>query len=80
MKTQVSKWGNSLAIRIPKPVVTAAKLKAGDDLELDVEGPGSVKMQKPEKKLTLRDLVGSINSENLHGETEWAEARGNEVW
>ena len=80
MKTQVSRWGNSLAIRIPKPVVTAAKLKAGDDLELDVEGPGSVKLQKPEKKVTLKDLVGGINPENLHGEVDWSEPRGNEVW
>jgi antitoxin MazE len=80
MKTQVSKWGNSLAIRIPKPIASAAKLKAGDDLDLDVEGPGTVKLQKPEKKLTLKDLVDRISSENIHGETDWAEPQGNEAW
>lgn len=80
MKTQVSKWGNSLAVRIPKPVASAAKLKAGDDLELDVEGPGTVKLQKPEKKITLKELVDGIKEENIHGETDWTEPQGKEVW
>lgn len=79
MKTQLSRWGNSLAVRIPKPVANAAKLKAGDAVELEVEGPGAVKMQKPEKKLTLKDLLEGITPENVHRESDWEEARGNEV-
>jgi antitoxin MazE len=35
---QVAKWGNSLAVRIPKAVVTALKLKEGDDIEVVVAG------------------------------------------
>lgn len=33
---QVSKWGNSLAIRLPAAVVEALKLKEGDDIEIQV--------------------------------------------
>jgi antitoxin MazE len=33
---QVSKWGNSLAIRLPASVVEALKLRAGDDIEVVV--------------------------------------------
>ena len=80
MKTQVAKWGNSLAIRIPKPVVSVAKLKAGDDLDLEVEGPGMVRLHKPEKKVTLKHLVDGIHAENVHNEVDWSEPRGNEVW
>ena len=80
MKTQLSRWGNSLAVRIPKHVAAAAKFKAGDAVELEVEGPGTVKMQKPERKLTLRELVDAITPENIHKETEWAEPCGNEAW
>jgi antitoxin MazE len=80
MKTQLSQWGNSLAVRIPKNVASAAKLKAGDSIELNVDGPGAVKLLKREKKLTLKDLLEGINADNLHGETDWAERRGNEVW
>jgi len=35
---QVSKWGNSLAIRLPAAVVKALKLKEGDDIEIRVAG------------------------------------------
>jgi antitoxin MazE len=35
---QVSKWGNSLAIRLPASVVEALELKAGDEVEVHVAG------------------------------------------
>jgi antitoxin MazE len=35
---QVSKWGNSLAVRIPASVVEALKLKEGDEVEVHVVG------------------------------------------
>lgn len=34
---QVSKWGNSLAIRLPAAVVKALRLHEGDDIELVIE-------------------------------------------
>ena len=33
---QVSKWGNSLAVRLPAAVVEVLGLKEGDDIEIDV--------------------------------------------
>ena len=80
MKTQLSKWGNSLALRIPKPVAEAAKLCDGDTLDIDVEGPGAVRLRKPISKPAFEDLVARITEENRHRETEWGEALGNEVW
>lgn len=38
---QVSKWGNSLAVRLPASVVAALGLEEGDDIEINVAGPGS---------------------------------------
>ena len=35
---QVSRWGNSLAIRLPSSVVEALKLKEGDEIEVHVAG------------------------------------------
>jgi len=35
---QVSKWGNSLAVRLPQSVVEALKLKEGDDIEIAIAG------------------------------------------
>jgi antitoxin MazE len=36
---QVSKWGNSLALRLPAAVVEALELKAGDQIEVRIAGP-----------------------------------------
>jgi antitoxin MazE len=35
---QVSKWGNSLAVRLPAAVVESLELKAGDQIEIRIEG------------------------------------------
>jgi len=35
---QVAKWGNSLAVRLPRAVVEALQLKAGDEIEITVGG------------------------------------------
>jgi antitoxin MazE len=35
---QVAKWGNSLAVRLPRAIVEALKLKEGDDIEITVAG------------------------------------------
>lgn len=35
---QIAKWGNSLAVRLPKAVVDALKLREGDDVEVVVAG------------------------------------------
>ncbi|MFN6059863.1 MAG: AbrB/MazE/SpoVT family DNA-binding domain-containing protein, partial [Burkholderiales bacterium] len=35
---QVSKWGNSLAIRIPASIVNALELKEGEEIELHLVG------------------------------------------
>ena len=80
MKTQLAKWGNSLAVRIPKPVALAAKLKTGDDLEVDVDGPGRVRIRKRKQKPTLEQLVSRITPENRHSETDWGDPVGKELW
>jgi antitoxin MazE len=35
---QISKWGNSLAVRLPSAIVRALKLKEGDDVEIVIAG------------------------------------------
>ena len=80
MKTQLAKWGNSLAVRIPKPVSDAAKLRAGDHLEVVADGPGNVRIRKPKHEPTLEELVARITPENRHAETDWGDPVGNELW
>jgi antitoxin MazE len=80
MKTQIAKWGNSLAVRIPKIVADAAKLRTGDHLEMAVEGSGVVRLHKKKRKQSLKDLVQGISPENVHTETDWGGPEGKELW
>ena len=43
---QVSKWGNSLAIRLPAALVEALQLKEGDDIEIHVAGARSFEVER----------------------------------
>lgn len=43
---QVSKWGNSLAIRLPAAVVEVLDLKEGDQIEVEVANARSVRVQR----------------------------------
>jgi antitoxin MazE len=54
---QVSKWGNSLAVRLPAAVVKALGLKEGDDIEIYVEGARAFSVRKqPERRELLARL------------------------
>lgn len=80
MKTQLAKWGNSLAVRIPKPVASAACLKPGDDLQVEADGRGRVKIRKKKNKPTLAELLRAITPENQHAAWDWGTPRGKELW
>lgn len=54
---QVSKWGNSLAIRLPAAVVEALKLQEGDDIEIDVTG---VRRFEIKKSPSAREVLARI--------------------
>ena len=65
---QIVKWGNSLAIRIPKPVAKEAGVNEGDAIELKAQ-QGEIKVRLRERVPTLQELVSQITPENRHGET-----------
>jgi antitoxin MazE len=78
MKTQMVKWGNSLAVRIPKPVVEEARLKEGDSLEIEA-AEGRVELRRATKIPTLAQLVSRITPENRYAETSTGAEVGKEV-
>jgi antitoxin MazE len=58
---QVSKWGNSLAIRLPTAVVEALELKEGDEIEVSIVGSRDFKIARDKSRekaiATLRGLA-----------------------
>ena len=54
---QISKWGNSLALRLPASVVEALGLKEGDDIEIQVAGRRAFEIaKKPGEREVLARL------------------------
>lgn len=59
---QVSKWGNSLALRLPAAVVEALNLKEGDDIEVTVAGERSFDVSRDRSR---REALERLNALNL---------------
>jgi len=78
--TQISKWGNSLAVRIPQALVREARLAEGDRLSLDLADDGSIILRNRRRKYSLDKLVAQIKPGNRHAPSEWGAPRGKEVW
>jgi antitoxin MazE len=70
-QTQVAKWGNSLAVRIPQAIVRAAGLTEGDRLSLDLAGDGSIVLRSSRRKYSLEELVERITLKNRHRKESW---------
>jgi antitoxin MazE len=78
-KTQLAKWGNSLAVRIPKSVVGTARLQEGDEVTLAVGKDGATVMRPAWHKYQLDELVSKITAGNRHDETDWGPRVGKEI-
>lgn len=79
MKTQVGKWGNSLAVRIPGTYAKELDLAEGVELEVTPVN-GGLLLRRPKREYTLEELLAQITPENLHGETDWGAPVGRESW
>jgi antitoxin MazE len=77
--TQVSKWGNSLGLRIPKSVAREAQLDEGDTVQVSVDN-GAIVIRPSRRRYSLDDLVRRITPKNRHVETHWGGPLGDEVW
>jgi antitoxin MazE len=78
MQAQVSKWGNSLAIRIPKPVAEDINFQAGDVVEIAVDGE-TVQLHRVTKLPTLAQMVAQITPENRYAEVSLGVEVGKEI-
>ena len=77
-KAQLAKWGNSLAVRIPKAVAEEARLQEGDAILIEVS-EGHIELRPAERIPSLEELVTKITAENRHGETDWGPDVGEEI-
>ena len=80
MKTRIQKWGNSLALRIPRPFAEESNLHEDSAVDITVRNGKLVVVPILESVISLEDLVERITPQNRHAEIETGESVGNEVW
>jgi len=77
MTTTIQKWGNSLAIRIPKNIVDQLQMEQNSEVELFISEDTLV--IKPTKKIaSLDELLSKITDENRHNEIDF-QSEGKEL-
>ncbi len=80
MRTRVQKWGNSLALRIPKSFASEVGLQNDSPVEMSLVNGAIVIAPVADPKLLLEQLLAQITDDNLHPEFDTGPAVGNEVW
>ncbi len=74
----IVKWGNSLALRIPKPVAEKAGMQEGDSIEM-AAARGEIRVRRKDRIPTLKTLVSQITEENRSAESATGPASGKEA-
>ena len=80
MKTHVQKWGNSLAVRIPRPFAEETNLHEDTPVDISLQHGKLVVVPVAEPAPTLEELVKQISARNRHKESETGGVVGNEIW
>jgi antitoxin MazE len=79
-EVHLAKWGNSLALRLPRDVARDADLNEGDCVSIEVTSEKGVLVRAKRPAYTLQELIAGITPKNRHRETEWGKATGKELW
>ena len=80
MKLKVQKWGNSLALRIPKAFAIEANIASGSTVEMSLTN-GELKIKLIEdQEYTLEELLSVITPENIYEEVSTGIPQGKESW
>jgi antitoxin MazE len=79
METRIKKWGNSLALRIPKPLAAEVGLEDGSAVEFSLLDGKLIIAPLAKPELSLEHLLAQVTEDNLHGEVDTGPAVGREV-
>jgi antitoxin MazE len=80
MRATVRKWGNSLALRIPRGLAEDARLSDGAEVDIAVRNGRLIIEPVAAPEVSLEELVAGITPANLHPEQLAAGPRGAEAW
>ena len=80
MHSRVQKWGNSLAVRIPKAFAVEVGLTPDAAVEVTVLKGSVVVSPVRAPSYSLEDLLAKVTARNRHSETDFGARVGREVW
>ena len=76
---KVRKWGNSLAVRIPREAAERAGLRGGDSVAVSASS-GKLTLARKPKRLSIDDLLDRMTPENQPEVIDWGPPVGKEIW
>lgn len=79
MQARIQKWGNSLAIRIPKPFALEVGLEQNSVVSVSIS-EGKLVLEPVKSVYSLEELLAQVTPDNLHQEIETGSAVGSEAW
>jgi antitoxin MazE len=80
MISRIQKWGNSLAVRIPKVFADEMNLAEGASIQMMLKEGALIITPNDEPKWSLEELLAGVTAENIHGEWETGGPAGKESW
>ena len=80
MNARVQKWGNSLALRIPRPFAAEVGLAENTEVELSLDEGRLVIRPVRRVKYDLAELLAGVTPKNRHAEADWGAPVGKEAW
>ena len=80
MRATIQKWGNSLALRIPKAFGKELGIAEATPVEICIDKSTLTVKPKKTKKPALKQLLAMITEKNRHTAIETGPAVGKEVW
>jgi len=79
METKIQKWGNSLAVRLPKAFAKQAGIENGSDVRISIQDGNIILVPIKDHVTLLNDLLEQINSSNIHNEIDFGMPVGKEL-
>ncbi len=80
MQTKITKWGNSMALRIPKLFALDANLKINKMVDISIDKGIIIITPIGEKEYSLKKLLEGVTENNLHEEFDTGAPVGKEIW
>ncbi len=80
MSITLHRWGNSVGLRVPKPMLEQLGLSEGSQVDVTVEAGRLVIQPARHNRMTMAELLEGFTSDDRPGELDWGSPVGREVW